>query len=135
MQTRLTILCGLALGFCLWAFNPALAQKKVTSERESRPELGDKPDAVLKVENLKGTVKSVDLAKRTITVAHADGETVFSFPTASGREKIGLSKKVARATSKKSFRLEDLTAGSQVKVAYYPALGTIMQITVEDLAR
>ena len=115
--------------------SPLAAQKRVSSEKKTSPELGDKPSAVLKVENLKGTLKSVDLQKRTVTVSHSDGEMVFSFPTAAGREKITLSKKVAAAMGKKSLRLEEIQAGSRVKVAYYPALGTIMEITVEELAR
>ncbi len=117
----------------LWV--PLAAQKRVTSETKSLPELGDKPGQVLKVENIKGAVKKVDLEKRTVTVTQSDADTVLSFPTASGREKVSVSKKVEKALGKKSLRLEDLPVGSQVKVAYYPALGTIMQITVEDLAR
>jgi hypothetical protein len=125
----------LALAGALWL--PLAAQKKgkVTSERSAPPELGDKPTSPLKIENVKGTVKNVDLQKRTVTIAQAGGETVFSFPTAAGREKIYLSKKVARALGKKSLRLDEIPAGSQVKVAYYPALGTIMQLTIEELAR
>lgn len=124
---------AVACGLCL----PLAGQQKgkVTSERQSQPELGDKPSGPLKVENLKGTLKKVDLQKRTVTIAQADGESVFSFPTAAGREKIYLSKKVARALKKKSLRLDEIPVGSQVKVAYYPALGTIMQLTIEELAR
>lgn len=125
--------CMLAL--LIWPAAPLAAQKKVTSEKEARPELGDKPDSVLKVETVKGTLKQVDLQKRTVTIAHHDGESTFTFPTAAGREKVGLSKRVAKAVGKKSLRLEDIQAGSQVKVAYYPALGTIMEFTVEELAR
>lgn len=125
------------LAFC-WVLGPAIpldAQKKVTSEKEGRPELGDKPDSVLKVETVKGTLKEVDLQKRTITVAHHDGDSTFSFPTAAGREKVTLSKKVAKAVGKKSLRLDDVKPGSLVKVAYYPALGTIMEFTLEELPR
>lgn len=126
---------GFALTLGLGSPGVLPAQKRVSSEKTALPELGDKPESVLKVENLKGTVKKVDLEKRTITVAHSDGESAFTFPTAAGREKISLSKKVARALGKKALRLEEMTAGSQVKVAYYPTLGTIMEITVEELAR
>ena len=133
---RLTRSCiQSVLVWCLVLASSLAAQKRVSSEKKTSPELGDKPSAVLKVENLKGTLKSVDLQKRTITVSHSDGEMVFSFPTAAGREKITLSKKVAAAMGKKSLRLEEIQAGSRVKVAYYPALGTIMEITVEELAR
>lgn len=114
---------------------PLAAQKRVSSEKQSQPELGDKPNSVLKIENFKGAVKKIDLTKRTVTVSHSDGDKEFAFPTAAGREKISLSKKVSRALGKKVLRLEELPAGSQVKVAYYPALGTIMEITIEDLAR
>jgi hypothetical protein len=79
-------------------------------------------------------VKKVDLGKRTVTIAHDNSETVFSFPTTAGREKIYLSKKAARALGKKSLRLDEVPTGSQVKVAYYPALGTIMHLTIEEVA-
>ncbi|MBI3696286.1 MAG: hypothetical protein HY238_15795 [Acidobacteria bacterium] len=123
------LVCSLVLA------SPLAAQKRVSSEKKTSPELGDKPNSVLKIENLKGTLKSVDLQKRTVTVSHSDGEMVLSFPTAAGREKITLSKKVAAAMGKKSLHLEEIRAGSRVKVAYYPALGAIMEITVEELAR
>ena len=126
----------LATLFLAWSSpQPLAAQRKVSSERDSRPELGDKPSAVLKVESLKGSVKKIDLTKRTVTVTHSDGDKEFTFPTAAGREKISLSKKVSKALSKKALRLEELPAGSQVKVAYYPALGSIMEITVEEMGR
>ena len=112
------------------------AQGRVSSERDKLPpRLGDRAAPVLKIENLKGSLKSVDLAKRTITITHANGEETFGFPTAPGREKVTLSKKVARALGKKSLRLEDIQAGWQVKVAYYPALGQIMELIVEETAR
>ncbi len=114
----------------------APAQKGVSSEKKTSPELGQIPTGVLKVEKLKGVVKSVDLEKRSVTVTHSgthsgSGST-FEFPTAAGREKISISNKVARASGKRSFRLEDLKPGSEVRVQYYPALGTIMEIVVED---
>ena len=133
VRIRLVTLWTVILTWGLMA--PLAAQKRVSSEKQSLPELGNKPSSVLKIENLKGTVKKVDLTKRIVTVAHSDGETEFTFPTAAGREKISLSKKVSRALGKKSLRLEELPAGSQVKVAYYPALGSIMEITVEEIAR
>jgi len=111
------------------------AQKRVSSEKTALPELGDRPTQVLKVETVKGTVKKVDLEKRTVSVDHAGAQSVFTFPTAAGREKISLSKKVAAALGKKSLHLEELTAGCRVKVAYYPTLGSIMEITIEELAR
>ena len=109
--------------------------KRVTSERGSLPELGEIPTGVLKVDKLKGKVKAVDLKKRTVTVTYSDGEIELGFPTAAGREKVTLGKKPARALGKKSVQLEDLPAGSEVKVAYYPSLGQIMEITVEELGR
>ncbi len=124
-----------AFALILWLL-PLAAQKRVSSERDKLPpELGDRPSAVLKIETFKGTLKKVDLEKRTVTVTHSDGEEIFGFPTAAGREKVSLSKKVARALGKKSLRLEDIQAGCQVKVAYYPALGQIMELTIEEMAR
>lgn len=107
--------------------------KRVISERGSLPELGDKPTGVLKVENFKGRVKSVDLQKRTVTVTQGGGEIVLGFPTAAGREKVTLGKKPSKALGKKSVGLEDLPAGSEVKVAYYATLGQIMEIIVEEM--
>jgi hypothetical protein len=110
------------------------AQQRVSSERGKQPpQIGDKPSSVLKVEKLKGALKSIDLQKRTVTITHGGGEDVFTFPTSAGREKVNLSKKVARALGKKSLRLEELQAGSQVKVAYYPSLGAIMEMIIEEL--
>ena len=135
MNLSARIRIQLVLVWCLGLAVPLGAQKRVSSEKQGLPELGDKPSSVLKIESLKGTIKKVDLEKRTVTVGHSDGETVFTFPTIAGKEKISLSKKVARLTGKKSLRLEEVQAGSQVKVSYYPELGRIMEITVEELAR
>jgi hypothetical protein len=115
----------------------APAQKgNVSSEKKTSPELGQIPTGVLKVEKLKGVVKSVDLEKRSVTITHSGKDSgngsTFEFPTAAGREKISISPKVARASGKRAFRLEDLKPGSEVRVQYYPALGTIMEIMVED---
>ena len=111
------------------------AQKRVSSEKKAGLELGDTPTSVLRIDKLKGTLKSIDLVKRTVTVGHSDGEDTFGFPTAAGREKVSLSKKMAKALGKKSIRLEETQAGWQVKVAYYPTLGTIMELTIEEMAR
>lgn len=124
-----------AVALACFSMGPLPAQRRVSSEKQSLPELGDKPNSVLKIEAFKGTVKKVDLAKRVVTVSRSDEEKEFGFATAAGKEKISLSKKVSRTLGKKALRLEDLPAGSQVKVAYYPALGTIMEITIEELAR
>jgi len=124
-----------ALSLCLLWGSVVLAQKRVSSEKTARPELGDKPSQLLRVESLKGALKKVDLEKRTVTVAHSDLETTLGFPTAAGREKVSLSKKAARALGKKWVTLEEIRPGCQVKVAYYPTLGTIMELTVEELAR
>src|SRR5579884_1607536 len=99
-RTLLTLGSGFVLCCLLCAPASVLAQKRVSSERESRPELGDKPDAPLKVETIKGTLKKIDLEKRTVTIAHGESESVFGFPTAAGREKITLSKKVAKHSEK-----------------------------------
>ena len=132
------ILC-LALGA---AFGPAQTPpptgggrgtRRVTSERGGLPELGTIPTGVLKVEKIKGKVKSVDLKQRTVTVTHKDGELTLGFPTTAGREKVTLGKKPSQALGKKAVSLEDLTAGSEVKVSYYPSLGQIMEILVEEM--
>ena len=109
--------------------------RRVSSEKGGLPELGEIPSGPLKVEKLKGVVKKIDLQQRTVAVVNSDGETVLGFPTAAGREKIGLGKKAARALGKKSLRLEEMPSGCEVKVAYYPTLGQIMEITIEGLGK
>ena len=111
------------------------AQRRVSSEKAALPELGDKPAALLRVEKLKGTVKSVDLEKRTITITRSGSDMVLNFPTTAGREKISLSKKVSRALGKKSLHLEELPTACEVTVAYYPSLGAIMELTIEEMTR
>jgi len=133
VRTMLACTAAFAL---LAAWGPAASsQKRVSSEKKGQPELGDVPASVLRVENLKGRLEKVDLEKRTVTVAHSQGAIVFSFPTAAGREKISLSKKAARALGKRSLRLEDLQAGWKARVAYYPSLGTIQELLIEELTR
>jgi len=126
----LTVACGLGL----WLPTSSPAQRRVSSEKKALPELGDRPGSVLRVENLKGTLKRVDLTMRTVIIENSAGESVLAFPTAAGREKITLSKKPARQLGKKSLRLEEVGPGWRVKVAYYPTLGTILEIVVEELA-
>ena len=134
--TRFWIVWGGIL--VLGVIGPVLAPAQkgnVSSEKKTSPELGQIPTGVLKVEKLKGVVKSVDLEKRSVTISSGKDSgsgSTFEFPTAAGREKISISNKVARASGKRAFRLEDLKPGSDVRVQYYPALGTIMEIIVED---
>lgn len=135
VRIQLVLAWSFSLAWGVWWSLPLEAQKRVSSEKQALPELGNRPTPVLKVEHLKGTIKKVDLEKRTVTVAHSDGDTVFRFPTVAGKEKILLSKKASRLVGKKTVRLEEIPAGSQVKVAYYPELGTIMEIIIEELAR
>jgi hypothetical protein len=145
LRNRVTLFWGawgmtLALGFAGAALLPG--QSRVSSERNTRAgdrktahELGEIPAAPLKIEKLKGTIKSVDLPDRTVTVAHSGGSITLGFPTAPGREKITLSKKVARTFGKRAFRLEDLQPGSEVRLQYYPALESIMEIIVEEIPK
>jgi hypothetical protein len=127
---------SVALALVFAGLAPLAAQKRVSSERDKLPpELGERPASMLKTETLKGTLKSVDLQKRTVTVTHSEGEETLGFPTAAGREVVKLSKKASRSLGKKSLRLEDLQAGWQLKVAYYPALGQVMELTIEELGR
>jgi len=125
----------LTLAWVIGGWNVLPAQKGVSSEKQKLPELGNKPNSLLKIESVKGTIKKIDLQKRTVTIAHSDSETTFAFPTVAGKEKITLSKRVSRAVGKKSWRLEEVPAGSQAKVSYYPELGTIMEIIIEEVAR
>jgi len=139
MLKKTALLIGLVAGVWSWAQTQPAAGggrgKRVSSERGGQPDLGEIPTSVLKIEKIKGKVKAVDLKKRTVTVTHSDLITELGFPTAPGREKIVLGKKPARALGKKSIGLEDLQAGSEVKVSYYPSLGQILEIIVEETGR
>jgi hypothetical protein len=134
------LVCSLVLAISGGAQTPpptggGRGSKRVSSEKSSLPELGEIPTGVLKVEKFKGKVKSVDLKARTVTVTREDETMTLGFPTAAGREKVTLGKKPARALGKKSVGLEDLPAGSEVRVSYYPALQQVMELMIEELGR
>lgn len=98
-------------------------------------ELGEKPEAVLRIVKLKGTLSAIDLEERTITVDsdkkdQEDGlKLMFAQPT--GREQIKASKKAEKVLGKKRLKLEELKVGSEVSLQYYPVLGQLMELTVE----
>ncbi len=94
----------------------------------------NKPESVLKVLKVKGTVQGIDLEKRTVTVRPRKGNTSLElgFPQPAGREQIKVSKKAAKILGTKKLKLEALKAGSKVRLQYYPALGQLMEIIVEQ---
>jgi hypothetical protein len=122
----------------------ALAQKNSSSK--TRPgdssnavgnELGERPEAVLRIVKAKGKVSEVDLKERTVTIAtdkkedKEDGLTL-AFAQPEGREQIKVSKKAEKVLGKKRLKLEELKVGSEVSLQYYPVLGQLMELTVDQ---
>lgn len=99
-------------------------------------ELGETPEAVLRIVKLKGKLSAIDLKDRTITIEpekkdKEDGlKLTFSQPA--GREQIKVSKKAEKILGKKRLKLEELKVGSEVSLEYYPVLGQLMELTVEE---
>ena len=94
----------------------------------------DQPDKPLKILKTKGVVERVDLRKRTVTIASEKkryGSLELTFPQPSGLEQIKTSKKIFKVLGKKNLSLEDLGAGSKVRLQYYPLLGQVAELIVE----
>jgi hypothetical protein len=138
---------GIALA-ALLAVPLALAQNNQTSSSSKiRPgdhsnavgnELGETPGSVLQIVKVKGKLSAVDLKERTITVAtdkkdNEDGLTL-SFSQPADREQIKVSKKAEKILGKKRLKLEELKIGSEVSLQYYPVLGQLLELTVEQPA-
>lgn len=127
----------------------ALAQKssQTSSSSKIRPgdhsnavgnELGETPEAVLRIVKVKGKLSAIDLKDRTITIATDKKDTEdglkLAFSQPNGREQIKVSKKAEKILGKKRLKLEELKVGSEVSLAYYPALGQLMELTVDQPA-
>jgi hypothetical protein len=101
-------------------------------------EIGEKPEAVLHIVKVKGKLSAIDLKDRTITIEtdKKDKEEglklAFSQPT--GREQIKVSKKAEKVLGKKRLKLEELKVGSEVSLQYYPVLGQLLELIVEQPA-
>jgi hypothetical protein len=95
--------------------------------------LGEIPTNVLEVEKTSGTVSNVDLKARTISIQTKKGspDLVLAFSQPEGREQIKISKKAEKRLGKKRVQLDEVKAGAEVQVRYYPALGQIMELTVD----
>ena len=93
----------------------------------------NRPESVLKVLKAKGTLEGIDLEKRTVTIlaGKRDAGLELGFPQPAGREQIKVSKKAAKILGVKKLRLEELKAGSKVRLQYYPALGQLMELIIE----
>ena len=93
----------------------------------------NKPESVLKVLKVKGTLEGIDLKKRTVTIRPAKRDTglELGFPQPAGREQIKVSKKAAKILGTKKLKLEELKAGSKVRLQYYPALDQLMELIIE----
>jgi hypothetical protein len=98
--------------------------------------LGEQPESVLEIAKVKGKLSAIDLKKRTITVvANKDEEGLtLQFAQPQGREQIKVDKKAAKALGKKKLTLEELPLGSKVRLEYYPVLGQVMELIVEEPA-
>lgn len=98
------------------------------------PELGSKPGSMLKIVKLKGMLSKVDLEKRTVTITPNKKETELElgFPQPAGREQIKASKKAQKVLGRKKLRLEELKAGSKVQLQYYPVLGQVMELIIQE---
>ncbi len=106
-----------------------------------------------KPRKVKAVLREVDLDHRSITIVplrpepgaaggerpgRADLEKLeLAFPAPAGSELIKLSKRAAKALGKKGAKkipLEQLKAGSQLRVEYDPAAGRIIELVVEQAA-
>ncbi len=98
--------------------------------------LGEKPSAVLEIVKVKGTVREIDLKARTVTIVPGKNESPLKleFAQPTGREQIKTSKKAAKLLGKKKLKLEELGVGSKVRLEYYPVLGQVMELIVEQPA-
>lgn len=124
------------------ALSGLLAAQQQTTSSKTRPndnanalgtELGVKPEAVLKIQKLKGVIQNINLETRTVTI-DPDGkskslELAFAQPT--GREQIKTSKKAMKALGKKKLLLEELKVGAKVELRYYTTLGQMMELIVD----
>ncbi|MEZ5394607.1 MAG: hypothetical protein R2724_17470 [Bryobacterales bacterium] len=129
--------------FALLVFTALLASaQQQTTSGKTRPndntnaqgtELGVKPEAVLKIEKVKGIVRNVDLKTRTVTIdPDGKGDALqLTFAQPSGREQIKTSKKAMKALGKKKLLLEEVKVGAKVELRYYTALGQMMELIVD----
>ena len=97
----------------------------------------DQPDKPLKIIKLKGVIEKVDLKKRTVTIAGSKKKQAsieLGFPQPSGLEQVKTSKKTFKMLGKKKLALEDLKAGSKVRLQYYPLIEQVAELIVEQPA-
>ena len=96
----------------------------------------DQPDEPLRIVKTKGVIKKVDLKKRTVTIASGKGQNgaiELAFPQPNGLEQIKTSNKTFKVLGKKRLALEELGAGSKVRLQYYPLLEQVADLVVEKL--
>ena len=93
---------------------------------------GTRPEAVLAIVKAKGTVTRVDLTKRTVLFALSKtGPVELGFSQPAGREQLKAGKKAAKRFGKNRIRLEELQAGSKVRVQYYPLLSQLLEVVLD----
>ena len=109
--------------------------KARSGERGNNSPLGV-PDEVLRVVKIKGVIDTTDLQTRTVTVKpnkKEDPALELGFPQPAGREQIKAGKKAEKVLGKKNLTLEELKPGWDVTLEYYPVLGQILSLTIEEL--
>ncbi len=93
---------------------------------------GTRPEKVLRIIKSRGTVTSVDLEKRTLVLSLSNGGPMeLSFSQPMGREQIKAGKKAARRLGTSRLRLDELDAGTKVRVQYYPLLSQLLEVVVD----
>ena len=121
--------------------SPATLGQQKTVSSSTRPGVNDnasgalegtRPEKVLQVIRAKGTVTSVDLEKRTVQFALSkSGPIELAFSQPAGREQLKTGKKAAKRFGKTRIALEELPAGSKVRVQYYPLLSQLLEVVVD----
>ena len=129
----------LLLAFLVALCSVAGQQKTISSS--TRPGVNDnasgalegtRPQAVLAIVKAKGTVTRVDLTKRTVLFALSKtGPVELGFSQPAGREQLKAGKKAAKRFGKNRIRLEELQAGSKVRVQYYPLLSQLLEVVLD----
>jgi hypothetical protein len=137
---------GIVLAAAL-AVPAAFAQDQKSSSSKIRPgdhsnavgnELGETPEAVLQIVKVKGKLSAIDSHDRTVTIAtdkkDKENGLKLTFAQPAGREQIKVSKKAEKMLGKKRLKFEELKVGSEVTLQYYPVLGQLLELTVEQPA-
>ena len=85
----------------------------------------NKPESVLQVLKVKGTVQGIDLKKRTVTVLPRKSKAglELGFPQPAGREQIKVSKKAAKILGTKKAKTRGTEGGLEGAASLLPGAG------------